>query len=52
MTSFTAICNLEILDGVFNFFYKVHFSSILLRKYIIILMVDEMSSHGLTCLDA
>ena len=53
MTSFTATsCNLGILDWVFDFFCRIYFSPILPRKHFIKLTVDEMSSPGLTCLDA
>ena len=53
MTSFTATsCDLEISDGVLSFFCKVYFLFILLGKHFIVMTVEEMSSAGLTCLDA
>ena len=45
-------CELGTSDEVFDFFCKVYFSPNVLRKYVIVLTLNEMSLPGLICCDA
>ena len=45
-------CDLGGSDRVVDFFWKVYFLPNLLRKYLVVLTLNEISSPGLTCCDS